>query len=307
MPQLQAIQGSTEHEDLPDRIRFDQLARALGNTNKEVLDALSELDGRVRTVHSGVDRDDAIRVREILFVQPLENIPGFSHAPARTAQKPQEPGAQPLQAPSGKASDEPRYMPLFVSPQPVATGKVRDEDTDDAMDDGEDSDDSDEPTTPTTDQDQTGPGRPGNRRRRRGRRGRGRGRGEQGGPTARARGRRHGADDEADDDGEQSDGESDDDDENGSSEAGTRRRRRRRRRKSGGMRTTGKGPLRTIRRIPSCMSARPAASPVAAQALPVLEARATPKSGASRARPGWRPSDNGAETGATPDGAGRRS
>ena len=88
-------EGSTEHEDLPDRIRVHQLARSLGNTNKEVLDALAELDGRVRTVHSGVDRDDAMRVREILFVKPLENIPGFSHAPVRVAQKPQEPGSQP--------------------------------------------------------------------------------------------------------------------------------------------------------------------------------------------------------------------
>jgi len=45
---------SPQHEDLPDRIRVHQLARALGNTNKEVLDTLFELDGKPRNVHSGV-------------------------------------------------------------------------------------------------------------------------------------------------------------------------------------------------------------------------------------------------------------
>ncbi len=68
--------------------------------------------------------------------------------------------------------------------------------------------------------------------------------------------------------------------------------------------TTGKRRLLTIRRTPWCTSARPAASPVAVE---VLQARATPKSGASTARPGWKPSGNGAETGATPADAGRRS
>ena len=50
--------------------------------------------------------------------------------------------------------------------------------------------------------------------------------------------------------------------------------------------TTGKVPRRTIRPTPSCTSVRPAASPAAAQALPVREARATPRSGASTVRPG---------------------
>ena len=223
---------SPQHEDLPDRIRVHQLARALGNTNKEVLDTLFELDGKPRNVHSGVDREDAIRVREILFAQPLENIPGFSHAPARTAQKPQEPGSQPVRvAPSvggENVADEPRYMALFVSPQPVETGKVRDEGSDEATDDGDDSDDSDSDSDDDDDEDQTG--RTGNRRRRRGRRGRGRGRGEQGGSAGQGA-----AGDAAESDADgQDDEDGDDDDENGSSEAGNRRRRRRRRRKSGG-------------------------------------------------------------------------
>ena len=238
---------SPQHEDLPDRIRVHQLARALGNTNKEVLDTLFELDGKPRNVHSGVDREDAIRVREILFAQPLENIPGFSHAPVRVAHKPQEPGSQPVRvAPSvslDSAVDEPRYMPLFVSPQPVETGKVRDEGSDDAADDGDDSDDSDDSDEDDDDQDQAG--RTGNRRRRRGRRGRGRGRGEQGGSDGQGEA---GDAAESDDDVQDSDDDGDqysddgDDDENGSSEAGNRRRRRRRRRKSGGSDDNGEAP-----------------------------------------------------------------
>jgi len=236
---------SSQHEDLPDRIRVHQLARALGNTNKEVLDTLFELDGKPRNVHSGVDRDEAIRVREILFAKPLENIPGFSHAPVRVAQRPQEPGSQPVRvAPSlsaDNAVDEPRYMPLFVSPQPVETIKVRDEGSDDAADDGDDADDSDE----DDDDDQDQAGRTGNRRRRRGRRGRGRGRGEQGGSDGQGEA---GDAAESDDDGQDSDDDGDqysddaDDDENGSSEAGNRRRRRRRRRKSGGSDDNGEAP-----------------------------------------------------------------
>jgi len=233
-------EGSTQHEDLPDRIRVHQLARSLGNTNKEVLDALFELDGRVRTVHSGVDRDDAMRVREVLFVKPLENIPGFSHATVQVAQKPQEPGSQPPPAASvNDAADEPRYMPLFVSPQLVAVGNVRAEDSDDAAD-GDDSDDSDSDDDDDEDQDQAG--RTGNRRRRRGRRGRGRGRGEQGGADGQGDGTdADGGAAESEDDGQDSDDDGDDDDENGSSEAGTRRRRRRRRRKSGGSEDNGEG------------------------------------------------------------------
>ena len=51
----------TQPEDLPDRLRVHQLARALGITNKLVLEALTVIDGRTRTVQSGVDREEAIR------------------------------------------------------------------------------------------------------------------------------------------------------------------------------------------------------------------------------------------------------
>jgi len=109
-PPTEPSQEPIRDEDLPDRLRVHQLARALGSTNKEVLDALSALDGRARTVHSGVDREDALRVRDLLFAKPLPNIPGFSSAPA---------AQQPLVLKS--TTNQPHYMPLFVAPQPVET------------------------------------------------------------------------------------------------------------------------------------------------------------------------------------------
>ena len=68
-PTSEPSKEPTQHEELPDRLRVHQLARSLGNTNKEVLDALFELDGQARNVQSGVDREDALRVRDLLFAK----------------------------------------------------------------------------------------------------------------------------------------------------------------------------------------------------------------------------------------------
>ncbi|MCV7100003.1 ribonuclease E/G, partial [Mycobacterium palustre] len=155
-PPKDPSQEPVQHEDLPDRLRVHQLARALGSTNKEVLDALVAIDGRARNVQSGVDREDALRVRDLIFAKPLPNIPGFSSAPV---------AQQPLLL---RSSTEPaEYMPLFVAPQPVHIddgGDAEDADSDDSYDEDDQAD------------------RPANRRRRRGRRGRGR-RGRPGRPA----------------------------------------------------------------------------------------------------------------------------
>jgi ribonuclease E len=226
-----------QHEELPDRLKVHSLARTLGTTSKRVLDALNALDGRIRSAHSTVDRDDAVRVRDLLAAQP--------EAPVAASVAVGEPAEEPesrlmLQAPDNPV-ERPHYMPLFVAPQPVE----RDDD-DGRADDAADSDDSD---SDDDEEDQTD--RPANRRRRRGRRGRGRGRGEQGGADnqsdnqgepggdgageQRAQKPVKGDSSESDDSDDQDSDDSDDsdDDENGSSEAGNRRRRRRRRRKSG--------------------------------------------------------------------------
>ncbi len=220
-PPTEPAQQPTQHDDLPDRLRVHQLARALGSTNTEVLEALSALDGQARSVHSGVRREDALRVRDLLFAKPLPNIPGFSSAPVPISRAPES-------RPSSATATATEYMPLFVAPQPVDAGQ------DDYSD--EDSADSDESDEADTDEDDEQNDRPSNRRRRRGRRGRGRGRGEQGGSDANEAGeddedqkRAHGESD-SDSESEADDQDSDDD---GSSEAGSRRRRRRRRRKSG--------------------------------------------------------------------------
>jgi ribonuclease E len=210
-------------QDLPDRLRVHSLARALGTTSKRVVDALAALDGRVRSAHSGVEYEEAVRVRDLLSARPPEElVSAVSLATGATNE-----------AGSGQTSTErPAYMPLFVAPQPIAPVPVT------SADDGADDDDADDDDGDDEDEEQVD--RPANRRRRRGRRGRGRGRGEQNGSDggegdddSDRRSSGSDSDDADDQDSDDSDDTDGDDDENGSSEAGSRRRRRRRRRKSG--------------------------------------------------------------------------
>jgi ribonuclease E len=224
----------TQHGDLPDSLRVHSLARALGTTSQRVLAALTELDGRIRSAHSSVDRVDAVRVRDLLAtgaVAAEPDDPAESDDPvqAEDAGEAGEPESRLMLETTAERAD---YMPLFVAPQPLEADEF------DSADDSDGADDSD------TDEDQ----RPAARRRRRGRRGRGRGRGEQGGPDNRGQGQDEAyGDTDDDDDGwdatsgdstESEDiGDSEDtdtgEDDNGAPEVSSRRRRRRRRRKSG--------------------------------------------------------------------------
>jgi ribonuclease E len=210
----------TQHEDLPDRIRVHQLARSLGNTNKEVLDALFQLDGQARNVHSGVDREDALRVRDMLFAKTPAVFPSFISAAVTAASEADAPEPRPTET----AAERPHYMPLFVSPQPRQAGEDTEGDAADGVDDSDADDDEDEDDEEQAD-------RPAKSRRRRGRRGRGRGRGEQAGSDGAEDGEESDSADSDDSDSDDSDSEGDD--ENGSGEAASKRRRRRRRRKSG--------------------------------------------------------------------------
>jgi ribonuclease E len=235
-PSSELPEDSSQHEDLPDRLRVHSLARALGTTSKRVLEALTELDGRIRSAHSTVDRVDAVRVRDLLGGAPVTAAATEAEAAAGV----DEPESRLMLAAPDTGAERPEYMPLFVAPQPVA----RDEDTDDT-DDSTDSDDDDLDSG----DDEQGE-RPANRRRRRGRRGRGRGRGEQNGAD---KGDEAGGDggksdesdaasaDNADDDSDDDDSENGDDD-NGSGEGTSKRRRRRRRRKSGSADDSEDGP-----------------------------------------------------------------
>jgi ribonuclease E len=198
-----------------------------------VLDALAELDGRIRSAHSTVERVDAVRVRDLLAAATPVAAAAGAPQPDAVVEADEPESRLMLETPDTTA-DRPAYMPLFVAPQPVQrVEKIQDADEPDDADDSDDDDDIDD-----IDEDQDE--RPANRRRRRGRRGRGRGRGEQNGtekgddsdgdggkpdkPDA-ASGDNAGDDSDDDDDSE--------DDDNGSGDGATKRRRRRRRRKSG--------------------------------------------------------------------------
>ncbi|HSS24470.1 MAG TPA: Rne/Rng family ribonuclease [Mycobacterium sp.] len=242
-PSSDSSREPAQHEELPDRLKVHSLARTLGTTSKRVLDALSALDGRIRSAHSSVDRDDAVRVRDLLAAAQPEAA-GASVVVGEPADEPES------RLMLETTVERPHYMPLFVAPQPIETDDGR-------ADDAADSDDSD------SDDDEEQADRPANRRRRRGRRGRGRGRGEPGGSDNQSdsQGEAGGDDGEAeqraqkpsrddssesedadDQDSEDSDDADGGDDEDGSADAGSRRRRRRRRRKSGSGDDNDDGP-----------------------------------------------------------------
>lgn len=251
-----ASAASAGHDELPERLRVHSLARVLGTTSRRVLDALIELDGRVRSAHSSVDRGEAVRVRDLLdaaesaAAEPAES--GAAEPTAAVAAP-----AEPADTETGRAvhtpalfeepesrllletapesvSERPEFMPLFVAPQPVRFER-REQPTEDAEADEAEADD--ESADAGSDVDEDGEDRPANRRRRRGRRGRGRGRGSDE--------RAEGEDDESDQDetaedvtdaeaesGEDGE-EAGDEGADSTEEAGSRRRRRRRRRKAG--------------------------------------------------------------------------
>lgn len=159
----------SQHEELPDRLRVHSLARTLGTTSRRVLDALTALDGRVRSAHSTVDRVDAVRVRDLLatHLETAGVLAASVHAP-EASEEPESRLMLETQETRNADVERPHYMPLFVAPQPIPEPLADDEDVDDGPDYVADDSDAD---------DEGQLDRPANRRRRRGRRGRGRGRG----------------------------------------------------------------------------------------------------------------------------------
>ena len=117
-PTADPSEESTRPGELPDRLRVHSLARTLGTTSKRVLDALSELDGRIRSAHSTVDRDDAVRVRDLLASeQPPASAEDAVSTPAATeASAADEPESRLLLESPDKATERPHCMPLFVAP-----------------------------------------------------------------------------------------------------------------------------------------------------------------------------------------------
>jgi ribonuclease E len=236
-PSSEVPEDSSQHEELPERLRVHSLARALGTTSRQVLDALTELDGRIRSAHSTVERVDAVRVRDLLARAPATVTATVVATEASAVGDTDEPESRTMLETT--TAQRPEYMPLFVAPQPVERrpdAAVVEDSTDSDDDDDFDGDsDSDSESDSDGDDDEQAD-RPANRRRRRGRRGRGRGRGELNGADGGDNGVKPDAasGDDADDDDESDDDADDPDaDDNGSGDGATKRRRRRRRRKSG--------------------------------------------------------------------------
>ncbi len=137
-PFSEVPQDSPQGEELPERLRVHSLARALGTTSRKVLDALIELDGRVRSAHSTVERVDAVRVRDLLASAPA--TVGAPVADAAGSAEASEPESRLLLETA--PVEQPEYMPLFVAPQPVErveapkkVGESPDSDDDDTEDD----------------------------------------------------------------------------------------------------------------------------------------------------------------------------
>jgi ribonuclease E len=199
-----------------------------------VLDALTELDGRIRSAHSTVERVDAVRVRDLLASAPATVTTAAVETEVSVAGDADEPESRTMLETT--TIERPEYMPLFVAPQPVERrpDSAAAEDPADSDDDDDFDGDSDGDGDSDSDGDEQAD-RPANRRRRRGRRGRGRGRGEQNGADGGENGAKPDAasGDNADDDDSDDDADDSDADDNGSGDGATKRRRRRRRRKSG--------------------------------------------------------------------------
>ena len=87
--------GNATEAPPPERLRVHSLARVLGTTSRRIIDALVELDGRARSAHSTVGREEADRVRQALAeAESSEAVagdaaaePSVDEAAARAARK----------------------------------------------------------------------------------------------------------------------------------------------------------------------------------------------------------------------------
>ncbi|HYJ55801.1 MAG TPA: hypothetical protein VEX40_09860, partial [Mycobacterium sp.] len=89
--------GEAKRTPPPERLRVHSLARVLGTTSRRIIDALVELDGRTRSAHSTVGREEADRVRDALAESEPAAAAEPPPAPAAAAEPPPapEPAAEP--------------------------------------------------------------------------------------------------------------------------------------------------------------------------------------------------------------------
>ena len=143
-------QAPAEQGELPEKLRVHTLARVLGTSTRRVLDALSKLDGRARSPHSNVDKQDAAKVREALAGEAEPTAAAETVAPAQTeapakvvaespAEDPDNPPTAPIlvaeptiieaaavPAPATAGPTAYDYGPLFVAPQAPEPQEDRD-------------------------------------------------------------------------------------------------------------------------------------------------------------------------------------
>ncbi|MEH3133483.1 MAG: Rne/Rng family ribonuclease [Mycolicibacterium neoaurum] len=73
-PNTDLPENTAHGEELPAKLRVHSLARVLGTTSKRIVDALAQLDGRARSPHSTVAREEAERVREVLNAEATASV-----------------------------------------------------------------------------------------------------------------------------------------------------------------------------------------------------------------------------------------
>jgi len=209
--------------DLPPKIRVHALAKLLGASSREVLNALAELNEEVRSAQSSVSREVAQRVVDALA--PQDDEPAAAEPEAAEVAEVAEVDADPEPEPEQKRPRQRQPLfasasPLFLPPEakarqarPVVEEPAEEEEEPDTEDVDDTTDESDEDANAR-------------RRRRRGRRGRGRGKGGQADDAADDQDEDETPAEEAAADEPEADDAADDADDGSS-----RRRRRRRRRK----------------------------------------------------------------------------
>jgi ribonuclease E len=218
--------------ELPAKLRVHALAKMLGRSSREVLDALEELGKPVRGPQSSVDREVAVEVAGALAGDAETDEAAEPVEAVETVEAVESDGSEVVEEPAPRRTAG--LAPVFAAPAPLfqpptaPAAPTRPKPVEEPVDEKEPEAQAEADLDEDGDDDDSSA----RRRRRRGRRGRGRGKGGQGDDAENA------SDDaESEQDGDEATEDGDDDAGDDTAEDGdgsTRRRRRRRRRKGTG-------------------------------------------------------------------------
>ncbi|MGE2835049.1 Rne/Rng family ribonuclease [Mycobacterium sp. SMC-4] len=125
--QQPAVSAGGAKQAPQERLRVHSLARVLGTTSRRIIDALLELDGRTRSAHSTIGREEADRVREVLAQPEAEAQPEpEASAEAPPADEPATEAPAETDAPAAEA-DAPEPPAEADAPEPQAPAAVEEE------------------------------------------------------------------------------------------------------------------------------------------------------------------------------------